>query len=269
MPPKTNKQVNKKTETTSVADNHDIEIETDNHISPDTLREWFNFFIELDVSKLLNKNMNAKEDYDVEFRKIHKIYIDTTSLIRCLNNKRQNLIDLIVQTQQEYREKYEPNNNIIDDDEEDKCKEEEIVSVVDKNNANDDEDVDDVPVVEVKTKTTKNKLSEQEVNKTTELVNKSTEPVNKSTEPVIEEVHSEPTKKTKTKKHTENVIVEEPETKSTKTSNPVAEEVTTVKKTKKQTTKVTDATNVTPETKTVEPVVTQPTTAKKSKTTKK
>lgn len=163
MAPKTTKVANeekktdKKVDKKQVADDDAQAEQAETQFSVDELRIWFNFVVEMDFSKMI-KDTSTKNEYETEFKRLNKIFIDSTNLLRCLNNKRGELVDLIHTIQTDYKSKFD-SFNVEEGDAETNGDVE--LEANDDNVQADDDDVD-VPVVEVKKGKQKKDKQEQE-----------------------------------------------------------------------------------------------------------
>jgi hypothetical protein len=218
MPAK-NKSTKKETEDKSVVQ---LE-ETTNQVDVAGLIKTFTHIVNLDMNSLYKEN-NTQAEYEYDLEEKNKLFLEITQLTLRINNIRGELVDLIVKIQQKYKATYQLNNsvNLNDENDEDTDKKDKLP------NDTIDDDVDDVPIVDVKLKKdTKTKVEPGETlveevvkSKKTKKTTKSSDVVIEESDPVlpvteksnakVEEVQETKPKKKTTKKVAEPTPVEQP-----------------------------------------------------------
>lgn len=222
MAPKTSSsKTEKKVEKKEVVEEQTQENQSTQQYSINDLREWFSYVVELDLSKL-NKETETKEEYNSHFTNLNKIFIDATNLLRCLINKRNEIVEQILKLQNEYKAKFDQSDYNVEGPEHSLENETAPQETLDtsKQVVDDDDDEDDVPVVPVKKPVSK-KQSVKKTEEEEEVVEVPKKKAKKELEhpPVVEEeeevVVKKPAKKTTAPPA---VVVQEvvPETKPTK-----------------------------------------------------
>ena len=226
MPAK-NKSTKKEPEDKQVAQ---VE-ETNNQVDVNALIKTFTHIVNLDKNHLYKENTTQSE-YEDDLEEKNKLFLEITQLTLRINNIRGDLVELIVKIQQEYKSKYQLNNSVNINEETD----DDVKKKDGGHTETNDDDVDDVPIVDVKLKSkvepgetvveevVKTKKTKKTV-KPAEVAIEESEPekpvVPEKSTAVVEEVQDSKPKKKSTKKVTEPAppVNEQPiaETKKKKT----------------------------------------------------